>query len=181
MEKKSKKITVAIFLVVLTTLAAVFVVINLLMRIRASSQNYLSEKEELAVLKHKEKELEGESLAEVLKYRRTLEKLFTDPERPISEIIFLEERADRNGLDYQVHVGEKKIDQGSPYLEFEIDLSGDLFSILNFFDGLETENNVLFVDRVEFDFAQNQISDGEKDFEEVSLSAVLGVYYLSDN
>ncbi len=178
MNKKNKKTTPFVFLAILVIVSTIFVIGNLFLRIKTASENYLNQKEELTVLRSKEKVLEGEDVVEVLSRKRELKNLFTDPERPIPEIIFLESRADNNNLDYTVSVGEKKTQNGWPYLEFQVDLSGDLDSALIFFEGLEAEKRVLFIDEVKFDFNQNNLREKEK---EVNLSAKLGNYYLSEN
>lgn len=178
MNQKNKKIIPFVLLAILVIVAALFVIGSLFMRIKNTSANYLKEKEEIAILRSKERKLEGEDLLQVLSTKKELEKLFTNPERPISEIVFLENRAANNNLDHAVSVGEKKTKNGWPYLEFEVDLTGNLDSGLSFFKDLETEKRALFIDELEIDFNQDNFKE---DNEKVNLSAKLGIYYLPED
>ncbi len=178
MKKKNKKIIPFIVLASVTVVAAIFVISQLFTDLRVSAEEYLEKREEFHKLELKERELKDEDLDLILDRKNVLKELFGDPERPIGEIIFLEEKAGENNLEHEVSVGEEGFRDGWGYTRFEISVSGQLSSILDFLNKLKRDERVLFIDEFNFDFKEYDHEDPLQS--SVDTEIILEIYNLEN-
>ncbi len=178
MKKKIKKHTLFTIASLAVILASGFIVFSLLSQLSDASNDYLEEKESLTEeLVHEErlKEVEHE---EVLQNLESLENLFSDPNRPITNILFLEKTLENNNLEGSVSTGERVTDSNPwPYLEFDVQIEGQFTGVLNFITEVRSGEKLLAIEGLSVQ-AVEENEDDDEDEREVSANLTVKAYFL---
>lgn len=178
METTTRKYLLFILVAIIIIISAGFVILTLHSDIRDASDNYLTEKQELVTLKAHANQLEEVDHQKIKENINEAQNLFSNPERPIEDILFLEEVAENNNLSMDVRVGQKQDSSVNPwsYLEFNLDLEGSFPDILYFLREIETRRWLFSIDSFSAEVLES--FDIEDENRNVSANLSLHVYFL---
>jgi len=168
-----KKITISIvFFLVLSILLIVFVTYPLFLTIKKNSQDFLSQKQKLMVLKEKVKNLEKfkEILPEISPDLEKINHLFIDPKVPVDFIRFLEETTKDSGLFCETSPGQTIKTEKDPWPSdsFRLILAGPFTNLSNFLKKLESSPYLIEVQNLNI----ARLTEAElrsSEFEQLSL------------
>lgn len=173
---KIKKHTLFTAASLIVILASGFITFTLLSELNSVSDSYLEEKEGLRKETLHADRLEGVDHERVLQTTEDLKDIFSNPNRPINNILFLEEVIENNNLEGNVTTGKRVTDSNPwPYLEFNVRLEGDFADILNFINESRSGEKLLTIE----DLSVEAKEDEEKN-REVVANLLVKAYFLDN-
>lgn len=169
-ETKTKTIIFGI-LAVFVIIAAGFLTIDSFLKVEKSSREYLNQKEELKNLQTEKEQLKGISNDKVKDVKNSLENLFSNPNRPLEDILFLENVAEENNLSIDTSVSSEEVNSNPwPYFYLDVNLTGDFSDILSFVNKVKERKWINSVESLKL----------TKNNEEINGLMKLKVYFLED-
>ncbi len=141
--------------------SASFVILTSFFDLRSYSNALIESKKELAEELGKKRDIEQmDNLSELETRTRNLNSLLVDGERPVDEILFMEELVDSYGLtvDIDVQRNQSSVLTGDSCLLFSLGISGSLSNLLEFMEDVENGNRVAAITDWKISFDEN--SDG---------------------
>ena len=174
LENKIK--TLSLCSIVLAVLLIIFLVFPLLENIRKSSQELVSQKENLAVLENKITNLEKFKIIyqDLGLFLKQIDNLFVNAEVPIEFISFLEEKAKESKIDIDISLGQSgKAGKDSwSSLSFQISSVGSFPNFLSFLERIENSAYLVEIQNLNI----SHTGKGEFSTNEVKANFLIKVY-----
>ncbi len=159
---------------------ALFVVVVLILDIVNYSDNFIEAKAEFFSLKNKDSILQKEENYQNLdNYYQSIYQLFSNQEKPIEEVFFLRNIAQKYNLSIDVNFTKenKRALSNWPYLDFRVNLSGHMDNILEFIKEIENNPKIIEINRLIVTKDDRNFSDQRQ-----SLKAELNLkFYFLEN
>jgi cell division protein FtsB len=176
MEKKNKNYFFFMVVSLLIIFTSGFIIFSLFIDIKEASAQYLKEKEEIRELTVKNEKLRDENHQEVKEMITSVNRLFINPDRPVEEIIFLENKIKESNLSGQLEVGKKENSVSDPWpsLNFNLELKGSRNQIFSFLQKLKEKEWLFSIDKMSI-----KNLDQNEDEENISeADIILKAYFL---
>lgn len=180
MKTKIKKHTLFTAASLVVILASIFIVCSLLSQLSQTSDDYLDEKQSLSEELLHAKNLEGVDHKRVTRKTEELKDLFSNPNRPINNILFLERTLENNNLEGDVATGQKITDSDPwPYLEFNIRTEGRFVDVLSFITEVRSGEKLLTVEDLSVEAEDvDEGEDGEESERDLVANFIVKAYFL---
>ncbi len=178
MEKKNKNYLFFMAISILVVFTSGFIINSLFFDIKEASDKYLEEKEEIRELTVKNEKLKDENQQEIKEMITSLNELFINQERPVEEIIFLENTIEKNNLSGEVKVGETENSSSDywSYLNLNVEIKGAENEIFSFLTDLEERKWLFSISQMNM---KNLSNNNESENQDTEAEITLKAYFLS--
>ena len=150
------------------------------------SENFVLKKKDWEYLIAKSKEMEKvRGYDEVEKKLEEVQGLFSNPQKPIEDVLFLKEIADKNNLSIEINFEKSEKSKGDiwPHLQFKIYVLGFFPDFIKFFEEIESKKRMVSIESlfIKKETGKSRLKDGHEFLEnKIEAEINLKAYFLEE-